>query len=155
MQIQKIFSLALATAISGTIYLTTEKVSAQAEFENHQSTPIEIAAIRSGSNQEIHRTSEFGIVEPIGLRPNQQIAITLNASSNRANYPVGIAPLDGGEVFSSENLRVASNGTVGFTFEGGNTPGLYRVVVTIGSEQYELLLYVAKPSDIEGGCIPP
>ena len=155
MHIRKILTLALAAAISGTICLTTEKVSAQAEFENRQSTAIGMVGVRGTSNDEIQRTSHSGIMDPIGLRPNQQIAIALNVSSNRANYPVGIAPLDGGEVFASENLHVASDGTVGFTFQGGNTPGLYRVVVTIGSEQYELQLYVVKPDVVESGCIPP
>lgn len=80
MDTKKILTLVLATAIAGPIYLAAEKLSAQAEFENPQSTDITMIAIRGSSNEQIQRTSHFGIVDPIGLLPNQQIAITLNDS---------------------------------------------------------------------------
>jgi len=69
-------------------------------------------------------------------------------------YPVGIAPLDGGEVVASENLTVDNDRSVHFSFTGGETPGLYRVLVTIASEQYELQFYVSH-TEPDSGCTPP
>lgn len=133
-----------------TICLPAEKLSAQADFANRYSTAIDMMV--NGDTAGI-KTSHFGIMEPIGLLPDEQITITLIVSSNWANYPVGIAPLDGGEIFAPASLSVASNGTVNFNFKGESTPGHYRVLVTIASEQYELRLYAATSRDVN--CPPP
>jgi hypothetical protein len=83
-------------------------------------------------------------MEPLGLFRNEQIGINLILPSDKKNYPVGIAPLDGGEIFGSANLYVANDGSVHFSFQGGDTPGFYRVLVTIASEQYQLQFYVSR-----------
>ena len=154
MNTKQFFFTAFIAAAFAVIYFPAEKLSAQAQDGNPYSTAIDMV-INGDTNGGRQRTSHFGIMDPIGLRADEQIAITLNVSSAWANYPVGIAPVDGGEVFAPENLSVASNGTVSFAFKGGNTPGLYRVLVTIGPEQYQLQLYVAKPGDIGPDCVTP
>jgi hypothetical protein len=152
MNTKQFFSTFLA-AVFAVIYFPAEKVSAQAQDWNRYSTPIDMV-VNAGTNHERWETSHFGIMEPVGLRPNEQIAITLIVSSTHAGYPVGLAPLDGGAIVGAEGLIVAGDGTIGFTFQGGNVPGLYRVVATIGSEQYQLRLHVAHPQDMPAGNCP-
>jgi hypothetical protein len=65
---------------------------------------------------------------------------------------VGFAPLDGGEIIASPNLQVDSDGAVAFAFRGGDTPGLYRVLVTIGGEQYEMQFYVGASNPDAAAC---
>lgn len=114
--------------------------------------PIEMV-VDSGTSKERWRTSQFGIVGPVGLRPNEETPITLIVSGGRAGYPVGIAPLDGGEIFTPASLSVNSDSTVDFSFRGGTRPGLYRILVTIASEQYELHFYGA--NSLDWNCPPP
>ena len=138
-------------ALIVTFCLPTQELGAQAVGENRYSTPIDMV-VDGGTSKERWGTSHFGVMEPIGLHQNEQTAITLIVPSSKANYPVGIAPLDGGEILASEN-HVASNGTISFTFVGGGR-GLYRVLVSIGSERYQLRLYVSN-RDINANCEPP
>ena len=86
-----------------------------------------------------------GVMESIALPAGEHIALTLVASSDKAGQPVGVAPLDGGEIIAPPTLSVANDGTVGFTFRAGRTRGLYRVLVTLGVDQYELQLYAVRP----------
>jgi hypothetical protein len=140
-------------ALLATIYLPAGKLSVQAQEGNRFSTAIQMV-IDGDTDETRHRTSQSGIMDPIGLFRNEQIGVNLILPSSRINYAVGLAPLDGGEVFGSENLTVAGNGTVHFSFKGGETPGLYRVLATIASEQYQLQFYVSG-SEPDSGCTPP
>jgi hypothetical protein len=149
MNIQKIFSAALVAAGIAAIYFPAEKVSAQAQDGNPYSIPIEMVV--TGGTTEGVETSHHGMMDLVGLRPNEQIAVTLNVPTSWGGNPVGIAPLDGG-VVAPEGVEVKGDGSVNFTFEGGDTPGLYRVLVTIGGDEYQLQFYVVKPTHLEGLC---
>jgi len=139
----------LCVALLITLYLPIGKLSVQAQDGNRFLPTIQLMVDgdTSGARQ---RTIQSGIMEPLGLFRNEQIGITLILPSDRSNYPVGIAPVDGGEIFGSANLYVASNGSVHFSFQGGDIPGFYRVLVTIASEQYQLQFYVSRsePDDV-------
>lgn len=126
--------------------LPCAKLSAQVDYGTSSSPPIEMVA-NSGSTKERWQTSHLGNFGPVGLRPGGQIPITLIVSGSAAGYPVSIAPLDGGEIVAAPNLSVTSDSTVAFNFRGGTTPGLYRVLVTIASQQYYLQFYVVKQPD--------
>jgi len=126
----------------------------QAQDGNRYSTTIGMVADYDGTGPT-ERTSHFGILEPLGLGPNQQVQITLNVPRDWEDYPVGIAPLDGGEIITaSKDLHVESDGTIAFAFQGGETPGLYRVLVTVAGEQYELQLYIGARSPTAGASCP-
>jgi len=141
-------------AIMVSIYLPIEKLFAQDSDGNPYSPAISMT-MHNETTDRTNRTSHSGIIDPVGLRPNEQATITLSVPSNWASYPVGIAPLDGGEVFGFENLQVATGGAVSFGFKAGSTPGLYRVVVSIGAERYQLQLYLPKPGDLGPDCVTP
>jgi hypothetical protein len=134
--------------------LGAAKLFAQDPEGNPYSPTITMAMINETTDRT-NRTSHAGILDPVGLRPNEQATISLSAPIAWANFPVGIAPLDGGEVFGSENLHVGAGGTVSFGFKAGTTPGLYRVMVTIGGERYQLQLYLPKPGDLGPDCVTP
>jgi hypothetical protein len=151
---QRILSVAFAIAIFAITYFPTEKLSAQGEGENLNSPPIEMV-VSANTTAERWRTSRSGIMGPVSLAPDKQIAIGLNASRNQAGNPVIIAPLDGGGVVADDPLLVDSDGMIYFSFEGGNSLGLYRVMVTIGAEQYQLRFYVVDSENIIAGCEDP
>jgi len=132
--------------------LATEKLFAQ-DSEGNPYSPTISMAMNNETTDRTNRTSHSGIIDPVGLRPDEQATITLIAPVAWANFPVGIAPLDGGEVFGYENLHVATGGAFSFGFKPGITTGLYRVVVTIGGEPYQLQLYLPKPGDLD--CVSP
>lgn len=136
------------------ICLAAAKLFAQ-DAEGNPYSPTIAMALDNETNGGSNRISHSGILDPVGLRPNERATITLSVPDNWANYPVGIAPLDGGEVFGFENLQVTAGGTARFGFKPGNTPGLYRVVVTIGGERYQLQLYLPRPSDLGPDCVTP
>jgi hypothetical protein len=147
MNIYKFFSPVLIAALA----LIILPAISQAQERNRYSTPIAMVADYDG-NGPTEKTSQFGVMEPLGLRRNQQVPITLNVPRSWANSPVGFAPLDGGEVIASPNLQVDSDGAVGFAFRGGDTPGLYRVLVTVGGEQYEMQFYVGAITPDAAAC---
>ncbi len=140
-------------ALLFTIGLPVGKFSVQAQDGNRFSTAIQMV-IEGDTDEARQRTSQSGIMDPIGLFRNEQVGITLIVPGSRVNYPVGIAPLDGGEVVASENLTVDNDRAAHFSFKGGTTPGLYRVLVTIASEEYELQFYVSQ-TEPDSGCTPP
>ncbi len=134
------------------VYLPAGKMSVQAQDGNRFSIPIEMW-IDGDTDETRQRTSHSGIIDAIGVFRNEQIGITLILPSSRIDYSVGVTPLDGGEIVGSENLTVARDGTVHFTFQAGDTPGLYRVLAIIRSEQYQLQFYVSRSQT--DGCTPP
>jgi hypothetical protein len=132
------------------ICLPTDKVAAQGQ--DGSSTPIEMV-VNSATNGERWRTSQSGIMDPVGLRAGEQLEITLILPGGMVGSPVNIAPLDGGEIVVSPNLSVDNDRTAAFRFTGATTPGFYRLLVTIASEQYQLRIYVAG-GQIDVNCPP-
>jgi hypothetical protein len=97
-----------------------------------------------GSGERKRQRTLDGVMEPVGLPVGGQIAITLEASSSKAGQTVRLGLLDGGEIADPSTLTVATDGKVGFSFVAGITPGLYRVLVSLGTDQYELRLYAVE-----------
>jgi hypothetical protein len=148
----KQFLPALCVALVAGIYVLPEKGAAQALSGDSNSTPIQMV-VNSATNGELWRTSESGILEPVGLRAGEQLDITLILPGGMVGSPVNTAPLDGGEIVASPNLSVDNDRTAAFKFTGATTPGFYRVLVTIASEQYQLRIYVV-PAQIDVNCPP-
>jgi hypothetical protein len=142
------FLLSILIAASAATFLPAVT---QAQERNRYSTPIGMVADYDG-NGPTEKASQFGVMEPLGVGRKQQVPVTLNVPTSWANSPVGFAPLDGGEIIASPNLQVDSDGAVGFAFRGGDTPGLYRVLVTIGGEQYEMQFYVDGSNPDAAAC---
>ena len=154
MNTKRNLSAAFAIAVFAMNYLPPERLSAQEEGENRYSSPIEMM-VNPDTHEEMRLTSHGGLLDPVSLNPSTQIAIILRGPSINSRDPVGIAALDGGEIIAPNDLRAAEDGTVAFTFEAPSTPGLCRVTVVIGPEQYQLRLYVAKPQETAPDCVTP
>jgi len=56
----------------------------------------------------------------------------------------GLFIVSGGTIRQG-SLFVSKDGKAGFCFQAGDTPGLYRVQVNVGADQYELQLYAVVP----------
>lgn len=141
----------LAAEIFFVLCVPTQKLFAQAQGENSFSSAIEMV-IDAGTVAEKSVISTNGIMEPVALFPNGQLTITINGTRDKAGRPVGITPLDGGEISVDRELSLDSNGSGNFTFVAGDTPGLYRVLVFLGPDRYQLQFYV--DGMITPGCIP-
>ncbi len=114
---------------------------------------MEMVAVGANGNERRVRSLE-GIMAPVGLPVGGQIALTLKASTGKAGQRISLRLLDGGEIVVDPAISMAGDGP-SFTFKAGDTRGLYRVEVTIGSEQYELQLYAAKPPPGAVGVVEP
>jgi hypothetical protein len=91
--------------------------------------------------------SEQGIVPTVALLPNQQVAVTLQFSSDKVGAPVLIGTYDGGEISGIATVVVPADGAVPFTFQPGDGPGSYRVMVLVGAEQHLLQFSVKAPEE--------
>lgn len=121
------------------IYLQAEKNYAQAPPE----TPT--AVITSASGAARHLLSHQHILDRVGLGPNQVVTVTLQFPSDTQGKPVMVGALDGGGLTANvgmENLFVDEDGTVVFSFQAGAAPGLYRLIVQLGANDYRLEFYV-------------
>ncbi|HWM24160.1 MAG TPA: hypothetical protein VNP98_05005 [Chthoniobacterales bacterium] len=143
---RRIPCLAAGVALMAAICLSAADLCAQSALSG-AAVPIEmVAVVANGAEKRVN--SFDGVMDFVALPAGEHIALTLVASSNKAGQPVGVAPLDGGEVIAPPALSVANDGTVGFTFRAGRTRGLYRVLVTLGAHQYELQLYAVAPPGV-------
>jgi hypothetical protein len=99
--------------------------------------------VNYGGAEEIRFASHGGVLEPLPLVYSQVEPVRLACPPQKAGEPVTLSPLDGeGEIIAVENLSVANDGTVAFSIKAGPTPGRYRILVTIGADQFELQLHV-------------
>jgi hypothetical protein len=126
-----------------------------------ESIPV---VINHGQGQETRVNVYRGVMQPVGLLPNQSVTVTLLFPASRAGTPVVAGLYDGGQVgavappgtpISPVNaVVVAADGTLQFNFQPDQTSGLYRVLVTAGSSQYLLQFYAVKPGTAPRGPIP-
>lgn len=125
-----------------------------------ESIPV---VIRNGEGQELQTRIYRGVMDPVGMRPQQVVTATLLLPSSWAGQQVRLGLYDGGIVAASAvekiidppvlpgdigglvTLSVSANGTAEFNFQAGPTLGLYRLMVTVGPGQYLLQFYV-KPA---------
>lgn len=112
-----------------------------------------------GESSEARFSCHEGMVQPVSVHINNHLPFILEVPSEKKEYPVMVADLDGGQVNAmiresevplSGNptppaLFVSANGTIQLAFQAGNTTGLYRILVTVGVEQYQLRIYVINP----------
>jgi len=130
-----------------------------------QSIPV---AVSYGQGVETRVQIYRGIMEPVGIPPNQPVTVTLFLASGLPGTLVQLGLYDGGQVGppalpgqdivnsigSSISLppwpgpTVSTNGTLQFNFQSAPLFGLYRVLVTIGPKQYLLQFYAVRPRSV-------
>jgi hypothetical protein len=120
--------------------------------------------ISYGQNQETRTRIYRGVMDPVGLLPGQIVTATLLLPPAWAGEPVRFGLYDGGQVGQAASpntpiialnalLHVVADGTAQFNFRAGRTLGLYRLLVTVGAEQYLLQFSAGKPRSSSG--LPP
>jgi hypothetical protein len=139
-----LFTIAFAAfALGGVRHVQGQApVAAAANAQNEE--PLQMV-IDYGQGNQKRRQTHHGVMEPVGLAIGQPVTITLEFSPHRAGESVLVSALDGGQVDPSGSVVIPANGKVGFNFQPGRTPGLYRLLVQ-GAEQYELHLYAFDPN---------
>jgi hypothetical protein len=120
--------------------------------------------ITYGEGTETRVQITRGIMEPVGVPPNQPVTVTLYLASGIPGSPVQVGLFDGGQispavspgvsvpnpppvnsVIETDAILVLADGSVRFNFQSGLTLGLYRTLVVIGSKQYLLQFYAVRP----------
>lgn len=123
-----------------------------------ESIPV---VIHYGEGQEARATVYRGVMDPVGMPPGQVVTVTLLLAASKAGLPVRFGLYDGGQIgaaglpeqdiFTLSNIPVVSvDGTVVFKFKAGRILGLYRLLLTIGPDQYLLQFYATKPRSSVG-----
>lgn len=87
-----------------------------------------VATVCIGTGAFVDTRRNKFVFEQVGLQPLQVVTVALQYPVALAGTVVAIEPLDGGRVGSNgEPFRVAADGTLNFTYEVGESPGLYQV----------------------------
>ena len=137
----RFFGLALAT---GVFLCLAETRIAHALPPLTPTPAVSPPAIDGGGTQR-HLRSHQGVVEQLCLNANQTVAVTLQFPAEKVGARLTVTCLDGGEVIGG-NPVVLPNGKALFTFHAGSAPGLYRLPVYVGGDQYRLEFYVIDPA---------
>jgi hypothetical protein len=123
-----------------------------------ESIPV---VISYGQNQETRARVYRGVMDPVGMRPNQIVTVTLLLPKSVAGMDVALGLYDGGQIGQAAVpntsiialtalLHAAADGTVQFNFQAGQTLGLYRLQLTVGPFQSLLQFYVGRPRSTSG-----
>jgi hypothetical protein len=121
-----------------------------------ESLPV---VINYGQGETTRVSIYGGMMEPVGVLPNQSVTVTVSLPINRAGSQVSLGLYDGGQVgvvapprtsiiALNAILTVATDGTVQFNFQAGRTLGLYRVQMNVGNGQYLLRFYAGWPKGL-------
>lgn len=125
---------------------------------SEESIPV---VITYGDGTETRVQITRGIMEPVGIPPNQPVTVTLYLASGIPGSPVQVGLYDGGQISQAVSLPnpppvgsitgvilVLADQTVRFNFRSGLTLGLYRTSVIIGPKEYLLQFYAAKRREV-------
>jgi hypothetical protein len=149
----------LIAAAFAVICLPTGRLSAQ--FEESGDDQLQVVVNKGDSSNEQRFATYGGVAEPLSLRPGQWFPVTLQFPVGIAGTTVRVGCLDGGQISVGTSqgqvvlpadgtpgptLSVAADGTTPLSFQAGQTPGLYRVVVQLPDKRYYLHFYLVNPS---------
>jgi hypothetical protein len=156
-----LFTIALAAIALASVQQLPAQAPAAAAANAQNEAPLPVV-IDYGQGEETRVNVYGGMMEPVGVLPNQSVTVTVSFPISRAGALVSLALYDGGQVGAAAlpgsgmitlgNLQVPATGIVQFNFQAGRTHGLYRVLMNVGSGQYLLRFYAGRPSKLQ---VPP
>jgi hypothetical protein len=110
-----------------------------------------------------------GIMQPVGIPPNEPVTVSLFLVSGVPGTPVALGLYDGGAfapaappptlppmlidpaaTYPVPITTVDADRIVRFAFQSGRTLGLYRTLITVGPKQYLLRFYAVRPRPASG-----
>jgi hypothetical protein len=129
--------------VSGFLLLAAQDRAFGQAFQATAPAALEVIA-NNGAGVEKHLLSHGGFVGQLVIRPNQAVPVTLQFASDKIGSPLAVVPMDGGEI-NHGDLAVSPTGMALFTFRA-QSPGLYRVMVQLSSEQHRIEFFVLDPN---------
>lgn len=114
--------------------------------------------IEYGGGRQTNSVIRAGVMAPVGIPRAQSVTVTLFLPAAYAGQIMKIGLYDGGqvgapappggEIVAAQAFEVSTNGAIRFNFKADETLGLYRVLATMGADQYLLPFYAvtARPS---------
>jgi hypothetical protein len=132
-----------------------------AQFGEDGDDQLQVVVNKGDASNEQRLATYRGVAEPLSLRPGQWFPVTLQFPVGIAGTTIRVGCLDGGQISVSAaqgqvilpadgtpqpTLSVAADGTMPLSFQAGQTPGLYRVVVQLADKRYYLHFYLVDPS---------
>lgn len=108
------------------------------------SSAVDATAIISlAPDKSVSTSSRNGSFERVGLQPNDLVEIVVRYPLSKVGRLIIPAPLDGGEIVSSEKVLVPGvDGTIRFKFRAGGDPGVYQVALLDGAQELGLQFWV-------------
>jgi len=101
------------------------------------------ATISIAADKSVSISSRNGTFERVGLQPNQLVEIIVRYPLAKIGRLIVPAPLDGGEIVTSEKALVPGvDGTIRFGFRTGQQPGVYQVALLDGAQELGLQFWV-------------
>lgn len=83
------------------------------------------------------------VSEQVGLRPNQQVDVSVQYGVAKAVQLIAVFPLDGGIVPGSDKKFVVGiDGALRFKFKAGAQPGVYQVSLHEGKKEIGIRFWV-------------
>jgi hypothetical protein len=145
-------------ALLATIILGTTTVSAQGTTGPPALPPTSPLLPQIEEGPEITVTSDGGgsikattlnrSSEQIGLRPNQQVDVSVQYGVTKAGHLIAVIPLDGGLVPGSDKkFTVGLDGALRFKFKAGGQPGVYQVSLHEGAKEIGIRFWVLEEQD--------
>lgn len=149
---------AVCAALLLTIILETGMVSAQGTDGQPALPPTSPLLSQIEEGPEITVTDDGGgsvkaktlnrASEQIGLRPNQQVDVSVQYGVAKAGQLIAVIPLDGGIIPGSDKkLVVGSDGSLQFKFKAGHEPGVYQVSLHEGKKEMGIRFWVLDEKD--------
>ena len=139
----------LRAAVALFVFASIQFTCSTGLFAQEPSPEPMTVAVDTGEEEITVTSEESGeqaIVPTVKVLPDQALAITLQFPSDKVGAPILIFTYDGGEISGIDNPVVPGDGAVPFTFQTGDAPGAYRVMVRVGDEQHLLQFYVNPPA---------
>ena len=130
----KVFFAPFGLAFLVSLHLTATLNTARAQGDDGGPQPIasraSAAGVDYGNDAVFTPTKHSTDFDPLGLRPQQAVNITVQFPAELAGQAMIAEALDGGTLSLPEGgLVVAADGTVFFQFQAGGSQGACRIAV--------------------------
>ena len=126
--------------------------------------------ISYGEGLETRASISQGLMQPVGVPREQSVTVTLLLLGKYAGQPLALGLYDGGQVgavtlpgqdmitFTNPGVPlpiVSADGKAQFNFRAGANFGLYRLLVTIGPNQFLLQFHAVAPRPLPVAIASP
>jgi len=106
------------------------------------------ASVTLSSGQVVTARSRKGVLEQIGLLPNEVVDIAVQYPPEAVGHEITAEPLDGGKMIGpSKKLVVGNDGIVQLKFHAGKDPGVYQISLHDGAQELGVQFWIPDPEE--------